>query len=233
MIQCTSREDRLYVLATVCNQKGITPNSNTYMTIIQTVCCGKFLLAKTKARELAQILTSAYHHDHWAEILGDPQLYIKQTEASPQRVPHQTAKYTPKQEAKILFQMAKRDTYNGVGRLQLSEVQFELGKITAEEILETWMNIYPKQTIVQQGNIFLIYWAGKETVKTQRSNMTPINLNVNPSMQASKEYYYVEPEYEKTDESANKSSDKIICGETSVDDSEVVEADAEDSEEEK
>ncbi|MFA5365764.1 MAG: hypothetical protein WC325_11340, partial [Candidatus Bathyarchaeia archaeon] len=71
MTQRLDRADRLYILATVCNQKHVTPNSNTYMTIIQTICCGKFLLSKVKARELASTLTSAYKHDHWAEILGE------------------------------------------------------------------------------------------------------------------------------------------------------------------
>ena len=69
-MKVVTREDRLYVLATVCRQKNITPNSNTYMGMILGVCAANFGLPKTKARELAQILTTAYRQDKWQNILG-------------------------------------------------------------------------------------------------------------------------------------------------------------------
>ena len=223
MVQCTSREDRLYVLATVCKQKGITPNGSTYMSVIQAVCCGKFLLTKAKARELAQTLTSAYKHDHWGEILGETQTTIEQTDIIVQRpdlVLPEKGKYTIKQEAKMLFQIAQRDTFNGVGRLQLAEVQYELGQMSADQIIGIWQAVYPDKTIVQQDNILLIYWNGKAETRNQRDNLAPI-IPKSLVMAASKEYY-VEPELEKDSEPANNPSDKIICGEVSVDDSEAV-----------
>jgi hypothetical protein len=229
MIECKSREDRLYVLATVCKQKGITPNGSTYMSVIQAVCCGKFLLTKAKARELASTLTSAYKHDHWAEILGETT--IEQTDIITQRpdiaLP-QKGKYTIKQEAKMLFQIAQKDTFNGVGRLQLTEVQYELGALTADQIIGIWQATYPNKTIEQQGSIFLIYWQGKDEVRNQRNNLAP-SVPKSLVMAASKDYY-VEPELEKDCEPANKPSDNIICGEVSVDDSGVV-ADEEDPQE--
>ena len=221
MVQCTSREDRLYVLATVCKQKGITPNGSTYMSVIQAVCCGKFLLTKAKARELASTLTSVYKHDHWAEILGE--ITIEQTDVTQERpdiVLPQKGKYTIKQEAKMLFQIAQRDTFNGVGRLHYAEIQLELGALTADQIIGIWQAVYPDKTIVQQDNILLIYWNGKAETRNQRDNLAPI-IPKSLVMAASKEYY-VEPELEKDSEPANNPSDKIICGEVSVDDSEAV-----------
>jgi hypothetical protein len=232
MVQCTSREDRLYVLATVCKQKGITPNGSTYMSVIQAVCCGKFLLTKAKARELASTLTSAYKQDHWAEILGEitvetDQHRLNKIEDCIIKAPSK-GKYTIKQEAKMLYQIAQKDTFNGVGRLQLAEVQYELGALTADQIIGVWQATYPDKTIEQQGNIFLIYWQGKEEVRNQRNNLAP-SVPKSLVMAASKDYY-VEPELEKDCEPANKPSDNIICGEVSVDDSGVV-ADEEDPQE--
>jgi hypothetical protein len=203
MIVCKSREDRLYVLATVCKQKGITPNGSTYMSVIQAVCCGKFLLTKAKARELASTLTSAYKHDHWAEILGETT--IEQTDIIIQRpdiVLPQKDKLTIKQEAKIMFQIAQKDTFNGVGRLHFAEVQYELGALTADQIIGVWQATYPDKTIVQQGNVFLIYWQGKETVKEQR--ITKAFIQPNPISMMPEKEFHSEPEYEKDSEPANK-----------------------------
>jgi hypothetical protein len=216
MIECRSREDRLYVLATVCKQKGITPNGSTYMSVIQAVCCGKFLLTKAKARELASTLTSAYKHDHWAEILGETQTIIEQTDIIIQRpdiILPEKGKFTIKQEAKIMFQIAQKDTFNGVGRLHFAEVQYELGALTADQIIGVWQATYPNKTIEQQGNIFLIYWQGKEEVRNQRNNLTP-SVPKSLVMAASKDYY-VEPELEKDCEPANK--DKLLVGEVAED----------------
>jgi hypothetical protein len=227
MIECRSREDRLYVLATVCKQKNVTPNSNTYMTIIQTVCCGKFLLSKIKARELASTLTSAYKHDRWNEILGENDSNTESHQDTPQTTFYKPlkTKQSIQQQAQTLQHIAKKDTFNGVGRLHLAEIQLELGPLTADQIIGIWQAIYPEQTIQQNGNVLLIYWQGKTEMREQRNlkaTIQPSPITMNPEKE-----FHVEPELQKDCESANKPSDKIICGEVSVDDSGVV-ADEED-----
>jgi hypothetical protein len=216
MIECKSREDRLYVLATVCKQKGITPNGSTYMSVIQAVCCGKFLLTKAKARELASTLTSAYKQDHWAEILGETQTIIEQTDIIIQRpditLPKQE-KLSLKQQAKLLSNLAKKDTFNGVGRLHLAEIQFELGSLSADQIIGIWQAVYPEQTIEQNGNVLLIYWQGKAEIREQR-NLKAI-IQPSPIKMSASQDYHIEPELQKDSEPANK--EQIICGEATED----------------
>jgi hypothetical protein len=216
MVQCTSREDRLYVLATVCKQKGITPNGSTYMSVIQAVCCGKFLLTKAKARELASTLTSAYKHDHWAEILGETQTIIEQTDIIIQRpdiVLPQKEELTIKQKAQMLHQLAKKDTFNGVGRLHLSTVQYEIGNLTSDQIIGVWQATYPEQTIEQNGNVLLIYWEGKTNLREQRNMKTIIQPS--PITMSVSQDYHIEPELQKDSEPANK--DKLLVGEVAED----------------
>lgn len=216
--QIKTRQDRLYVLAEVCRQKGINPNHTAYMGTIIGVCAANFNIPKNKAREYAQILTSAYKADKWETILGatTPQPKEQTTFYNPE-----PAANTPKQDALILKGMAKRDTFNGVGRLILSEVQLEIGKATPEEIIETWNTYNQKDTIEHDNNVFLIYWGGKADVKETR-NLQPVRWNPPPpSMMGAKEYY-VEPAFEKD---AMPAGDKVSVGEVAEDDTGVVSED--------
>jgi hypothetical protein len=215
----STRQDRLYVLAEVCRQRNLTPNSNTYMGMILGICAANFGLPKTKARELAQILTTAYKQDKWQNILGA--ITPTTPEAPAEFAVYEAPKNTPKRDAQLLKGMAKRDTFNGVGRLILSEVQLEIGKASPEEIMETWETYNHKDTIEQSGKVFLIYWGGKADVKETR-NLQPIRWNPPaPSMMGSNDMYK-EPAYEKDCEPA---ADKLRVGEVSEDDTGVVNED--------
>jgi hypothetical protein len=215
----STRQDRLYVLAEVCRQRNLTPNSNTYMGMILGICAANFGLPKTKARELAQILTTAYKQDKWQNILGA--ITPTTPEAPAEFAVYEAPKNTPKRDAQLLKGMAKRDTFNGVGRLILSEVQLEIGKASPEEIMETWETYNHKDTIEQSGKVFLIYWGGKADVKETR-NLQPIRWNPPaPSMMGSNDIYK-EPAYEKDCEPA---ADKLRVGEVSEDDTGVVNED--------
>jgi hypothetical protein len=216
----STRQDRLYILAEVCRQRNITPNSNTYMGMILGVCAANFGLPKTKARELAQILTTAYKQDKWQNILGA--ITPTTPEAPAEFTVYEAPKNTPKRDAQLLKGMAKRDTYDGVGRLILKEIQLELGNITSAEVVETWQTYNHKDTIEQtNNNIFLIYWGGKETVKETRSYQPIIWNPKRPVLEATKEYYK-EPMYEKDSEPA---ADKLRVGEVSEDNTGVVNED--------
>lgn len=184
------------------------------MSIMQTICAGKFFLPKAKIRELAQTLTSIYKHDHWAELLNEnptiTQTSGQKTIEQAVRLTATTTKNTIKQNALLLKNMAQKDTYDGVGRLILKEVQVELGQISPEEILATWMGYNLKDTIEQNNNIFLIYWGGKENVEETRE-LRPIIWNPQrPTLEANKELY-IEPPLEKDSEPANP--DKILVEE--------------------
>jgi hypothetical protein len=216
--QIKTRQDRLYVLAEVCRQKGINPNHTAYMGTIIGVCAANFNIPKNKAREYAQILTSAYKQDKWETILGAT---TPQPKGQTTFFNSEPTANTPKQDALILKGMAKRDTFNGVGRLILSEVQLEIGKASPEEIMETWETYNHKDTIEQSGKVFLIYWGGKADVKETR-NLQPIRWNTPaPSMMGSNDIYK-EPAYEKDCEPA---ADKLRVGEVSEDDAGVVNED--------
>jgi hypothetical protein len=186
MTQKYSREDRLFVLATICKQRNITPASNLYKSLINKTCAANFMLPKPKVDELTKILTSAYHADRWRNLLGTEE--TPQKEYAPE-IPQQQKSKTAKQNAAILKGMAKKDTYDGVGRLILKEVQVELGPVTSEEILELWQNCNLKDTIEQTDNIFLIYWGGKADLEETRC-LKPVTWNPQrPTLEANREIY--------------------------------------------
>lgn len=204
--QCTSREDRLFVLATILREKGLTPNSNLYKTVIVKVNGQTFHLPPARLDELTKILTSAYKADQWASILGEvapqKQVIIDQSIIITNRGP---IEHTPKQDALILRGMARRDTYDGVGRLILKEVQVEIHNITAEEIIQTWNTYNHKDSIEQEGNVFKIYWGGKDKLESKRSLRTPIIPGEAPQLFRQLEYVQ-EPKYSKGDFMGDKSN---------------------------
>ena len=106
--------------------------------------------------------------------------------------------------------MAHRDTYDGVGRLILKEVQVELGAITPDELKETWQTYNQKDTIeaTQEGKVFLIYWGGKEETRENRNRKTPIIPIEKPQLFQHLEYHKSES-LEKADFTADKECDGI------------------------
>lgn len=218
-VQCTSREDRLFVLATICRQKNIDPNSNLYKTTIVKVNAQSFHLPQPRLNELTALLTSAYRADRWASILGE----IAPTQPTQEPITItkiETPQHTPKQDAMILKGLARRDTYDGVGRLILKEIQVELGPITPEEIIETWETYNHKDTIQQEGNLFKIYWGGKADLEEKRSLRTAYIPTEKPQLFSRLEIQKEEP-LETADFKADKECDGI--GEVMEDSEGVVE----------
>ena len=179
MSQKYSRQDKLFAIATLLSKRELTPKNNLYKSAILKICAANFQSTKQQIDEYTRALTSAYYADHWANLLG---ITVRSTNQEGKESTHRDLFIKPQKTAKnnlaILKGMAKRDTFDGVGRLILKEVQLELGPVTPEQIMEDWQNYNTKDTIeqTQDGNVFLIYWNGKQTVEETRS-LKPIVWN--------------------------------------------------------
>jgi hypothetical protein len=176
-------------------------------TIIK-VCAANFSLPEAKARDLAKTLTTAYKADRWNRLLGEvlEQIEQKPDESKPQE--QAIVKQTPKQDYLILLGMARRDTFDGVGRLIHKEIEFELGKLTSEEVVQIWEAYNRKDTITAEGSIYLIYWGGKDTVDDERGNKAPIIPPAKPELFRRLEIPKEET-YEKGDYTADKETDGL------------------------
>jgi len=77
-----SREDKLYILAQVCKQNNLTPNSPAYMGLIIRVCTSKFSLSIQAAKEHAETLSAAYRADQWQTITTQNEATTTETESN-------------------------------------------------------------------------------------------------------------------------------------------------------
>lgn len=80
--------------------------------------------------------------------------------------------------SQLLYNMALRDSFDGVGRLLVSDVKHDVDRnLTVDKIIAVWKQHYPKYTIEQRSNnVLLIYWDGLEDTKGNRSTRTPVNI---------------------------------------------------------
>jgi hypothetical protein len=198
-----SRNDKLYILAKVCTDNFITPNSTNYMATIIRVATSKLLISNESAHEYATDLTSAYHADRWHTILYGNQTTDETTTETPVNttdtfdtqtptlntlkicqgkttpVNHIESKHnaaqetdiTPRDQAKIILELARKDIFNDIGRVSLAEVRYEFNdktlRLTDIETLVT--KHFPKIEVEQRpGNILAVYFDGKESVRDQR-----------------------------------------------------------------
>ena len=127
-----------------------------------------------------------------------------------------------KQIATVLFQLAKNDTCNDVGRLMLSDCRYEAGDkhLTIKDVIALWHKYYPTIEIEQAtDNILLIYWSEKGAL---RKTMAPKIPQKAPSFKADNKYDGAAPEnFDNPDEfQADKG---IAIGEVTEDDTGVVE----------
>jgi hypothetical protein len=199
-----SREDRLFVLATVCRQRNITPANNLYKAVILKTCAANFPLPKPRVDELTKMLTSAYYADHWHTLLcetPEPEEPLPELKLEPM-------KQTPRRDYVTLQGMARRDTFDGVGRLRQQEIDLELHKLSSQEIIETWETYNHKDTIIQEGNLYLIYWGGKDAVTEERASHAPIVPPEKPQL-FTRLKYHSEDTLEKADFTADKETDGV------------------------
>ncbi len=103
---------------------------------------------------------------------SEPIKKIEPCETAPQE------KLSEQQLAKILYNNAKNDTFDGVGRIILSEARetLENPKLTIQDLYQFWAKHYPLIDADYKSNILLVYWEGKETMRSQRD----LNRTVQP-----------------------------------------------------
>jgi hypothetical protein len=75
-----------------------------------------------------------------------------------------------KQTAAILHTFARRDTFDGVGRIILSDARDILDDkhLQIDDLLLLWRRYYPTIDIESKSNVALIYWDGKGCVQDYR-----------------------------------------------------------------
>ena len=149
-----SRVDRLYILAKVCRQNNVTPNSPSYMGLIIRVATSKLSMSTDSAKEYASDLKSAYNADQWQGILctetetetitentakvdaNTPTLNVLKTfnltkptepikHISP-KLSAEEADYAPRTIAQRLIKIANHNNFNAVGRITLQQARDEL-----------------------------------------------------------------------------------------------------------
>lgn len=200
--QKLSRQDHIYIIARTLKERGLGPQSNLYKGAIIRICAANFQLAKPKVDEITRILTTAYHTDRWNSILGE-------TTPPPQEeneIPTINLTKLTKNNAATLKAMAKRDTFDNVGRLIMSEIKLELGYNTPQEVIDAWETYNPKDNIEQTGNIFKIYWGGKTNVQEERGTRAPTVNMPKPTLFARLEY---KPEVFEKETMADKTNDGV------------------------
>ncbi len=195
-----SREDKLFILAKVCLQNNLTPDSPAYIGLIKRVCASKLSMSLKAAEEYAADLTTAYRADKWTAITNPDEETAQsdmatpaQSEAQPPRVndfktltlkepytpvktvPHKQVEHpelSPKTTAEILLRLAHNDEFNGVGRLTLAQVRYELQdkSLQLQDVTRLLSRYAPHSTIeTRPGNVILIYFDGKDTVQYHRA----------------------------------------------------------------
>ncbi len=149
-----SRADRLFILANVCIQNNINPDSPTYLGLIIRVATSKLKISIDTAKEYAEALSSAYRADKWETIARKPQAAqeteedtepkeevkapatlnaLKNLSGQPsepvKRIgpkPTIDVEYTPKTLTQRLIDLARANDFNGVGKLTLAQARHEL-----------------------------------------------------------------------------------------------------------
>lgn len=214
-----SRQDRLYILAKACIEKGVSPNKGNYAGHIREVAAAKLFISSKAAVELTQDLTLAYRYDRWAGILGTETEQTQETitytpnritiqpprvnplkniildnpsepikTVQPKPIDYDAQKYlnelstptkpTEKQYAQILYAKAEHDILNGIGRITLSEAKeiTQDKNITINQIQTLLQKYHPTIEVEARGNILLVFYDGKETVRSLRD----LNRTIQP-----------------------------------------------------
>ena len=81
------------------------------------------------------------------------------------QAPQQKDKLTETETAKILYATAKRDTFDGAGRIILSEAREILDNkhLEIHQLYTFWQTSYPLIEASYRSNVLLIYWDGKDS----------------------------------------------------------------------
>jgi hypothetical protein len=123
---------------------------------------------------------------------------------------------TKREIAKLLYTLAWKNTnIDGVGRIILSDARDAADNkhLQPQELLTIWHEAYPLLEIEQRtGNVFLIYWDGKESLKNLRGTRRPMidQSNVLPADTSD----IIPPETFTNPEEIPANKDKLIVAET-------------------
>jgi len=187
MSQKYNRAERLYGLAEYCKRKQITPDSTIYVSTIIGVCAANFGLSKESAEEHAATLRSAWLADRWQAIThpddeaetgrsgseevsaGTPtlselkNLLSKKSEPVKRIAPKNVleGETAPRSVVQRLIGMAKDNDFNGVGKLVLAEVRFELGdkSLQIKDLIELLSQYAPEVCVDQRpGNVLYLHF---------------------------------------------------------------------------
>jgi hypothetical protein len=205
-----SLQDRLYILAKACVEKGVNPDKGNYAGTIRGVAAARLFISQKTAKELTETLTLAYRYDKWQGILETETEQQQETTYTLNRITLQPPRVNPienltlkeplepvktvqpkpidpeaeqylnqlttpikpteKQYAQILYAKAERDIFSGIGRVTLSDAKEILQdkNLCINQIQNLLQTFYPDLETETRGNILLIYYDGKSTVRSLR-----------------------------------------------------------------
>jgi hypothetical protein len=149
------RATKLFILASVCKQNNVTPDSPAFVGLIIRVCTSKLSLSTDSAKGYAEDLRAAYCADAWNTIAPSQETVEESPSNSTSEscinnptfptlktfnpkmpcdpVKHIAPKHeaqpdtnTPHNQALTLLNLAQHDQWNGAGRITLSQARYEL-----------------------------------------------------------------------------------------------------------
>lgn len=178
-VTMTTAQDRLEILAQLCHDQEVNPSRGNYAAFVRSIICGRMFLSNQTAIQITKTLTTAYYHDKWQSLLKTlnngtvppaqpepPGLQTQMWNPQPQKEADEPKIFTSEQKAKVLYQMAKRDTYNYIGRITFSDANEE--NLSLTQAMEIWKLYNKKYEIEERGNCLLIYWDSKAELRSQR-----------------------------------------------------------------
>jgi hypothetical protein len=149
----------------VPGESGLTPN-RIALEMPQT----------TTVMDAPPSITQATHHTQERESIHTEMLKLaSNTHPKPIKTVEakqtiQTDHLTEQQIARVLYGVAQRDTFDGVGRIILSDARTitDDKHLQIDDLLTLWRKYYPIIDIDSKSNVALIYWEGKDTMRDQR-----------------------------------------------------------------
>lgn len=93
-MQRLTRQDRMYILAKACKEKGVNPNKGNYAGTIRGVAAARLFISQKAAKELTQDLTLAYRFDKWQSIL-ETETETEPTTYTPNKISLQPPRVNP------------------------------------------------------------------------------------------------------------------------------------------
>ena len=126
--------------------------------------------------------------------------------------------YAPATITKQLIDLARKNDFNGVGRITLSEARYYLDDKTlrCEDIIRLIKQYYPKMDVEQRtGNVLLVYFDGKNNLRNIRDIhkvIQPATIILHPEV-----YHPPKLNYVKDTDDTDTSGDGVPTGTEQID----------------